>query len=42
MRELRKRVLLWTNAVESSPVEELWQKEEEEAIHMEELAQWWP
>jgi len=34
-------VLLWANAVVNSPVEELWQKEEEKAIQREELAQWW-
>lgn len=38
--ELRERVLLWANAVERSPVEDLWQKEEQEAIQREEAAQW--
>lgn len=38
--ELREKVLLWANAVERSPVEDLWQKEEQEAIQREEAAQW--
>lgn len=38
--ELWERVLLWANAVERSPVEDLWQKEEQEAIQREEAAQW--
>lgn len=38
--ELREKVLLWVNAVERSPVEDLWQKEEQEAIQREEAAQW--
>lgn len=38
--ELREKVLLWANAVERSPVEDLWQKEEQDAIQREEAAQW--
>lgn len=38
--KLRERVLLWANAVDRSPAEDLWQKEEQEAIEREEAAQW--